>query len=401
MYCTHCGKPIDDNTKFCSYCGHGVERPTATGISHPSAPSSPPDLPNNQANIQTTGQKFASPEATAVFNDSYDSSNRTFKRVFKRYLKQIFKWYFVIPFLILLLIVGFYGWCTINFPGANIDDIIQNMSLSSLKTSVSLGSKFSQQDLAITPVEVTYVSNSLYYDAYGKPYVSIDLDIACLSGTWKPEYENIMFWLNNSAAFSQPSYDQTEIKQGQTHRYTFSQPLITSSTQDVDMRLILKCKTEAVVELYFSVDGVQEFFNGGSISTTDSFNPQESGISTDSPSIINDLSLIEGTWHQAHDYSTTLTLWFESDMSGINGRNWGGSEPACLRFELLGYDFYEEGEAYWFPSPNVNPSFDGEFYYVGGSITISVDDFDQLVVDCPDRDDLNLHNVQFFDREAF
>lgn len=401
MYCTHCGKPIDDNTKFCSYCGHGIERPTATDISHPPAPSSPPDLPNNHADIQTTGQKFASSEATAVFNDSYDSSNRTFKQVFKRYLKQIFKWYFVIPFLILLLIVGFYGWCTINFPGANIDDIIQNMSLSSLKTSVSLGSKFSQQDLAITPVEVTYVSNSLYYDAYGKPYVSIDLDIACLSGTWKPEYENIMFWLNNSTAFSQPSYDQTEIKRGQTHRYTFSQPLITLSTQDVDMRLILKCKTGAVVELYFSVDGVQEFFNGGSISTTDFFNPQESGISTDSPSIINDLSLIEGTWHQAHDYSTTLTLWFESDMSGINGRNWGGSEPACLRFELLGYDFYEEGEAYWFPSPNVNPSFDGEFYYVGGSITISVDGLDQLVVDCPDRDDLNLHNVQFFDREAF
>lgn len=127
----------------------------------------------------------------------------------------------------------------------------------------------------------------------------------------------------------------------------------------------------------------------------------EPNIPTDDLDIINDLSLIEGTWHQAHDYSTTLTVWFDSDMSGINGRNFWGSEPACLHFELSGYGFYEEGEAYWFPSPNVNPSFDGEFYYVGGNITISVDDFNQLFVDCPDRDDLNLHNAQFFDREAF
>lgn len=269
MYCPHCGKPIDDNAKFCSYCGHNVESLTATNTSLPPTPSLPPDLPNSQTDAQTTDQKSANSETATAFSDLSNRSKGTFNQIFKRYLKQKFKWYLVVPCLVLLLLVGFYGWCTINFPGANIGNIVQNMSLSSFKTSISPGGSFGQEDLAITPVEVTYVSNSLYYDKYGKPYVSISLDITCLSGTWEPEYENIMFWLDNSAAFSQPDYERTEIKRGQTHRYTFSQPLITSSTQDVDMRLTLECKTGATVELYFSVDGVQEFFYGGSSSTTD------------------------------------------------------------------------------------------------------------------------------------
>ena len=115
--------------------------------------------------------------------------------------------------------------------------------------------------------------------------------------------------------------------------------------------------------------------------------------------ITNDLSLIEGTWHQAHNYGTTLTLWFDSDLTGLNGRNWIASEPAYLNFVLSGYDYYEEGQAMWFPTYNENPFFEGEFYYVGGTITIEVDDSDQLIVNSPDRPELELYNAQFFDRE--
>ena len=120
---------------------------------------------------------------------------------------------------------------------------------------------------------------------------------------------------------------------------------------------------------------------------------------SDADSIVNDLSLIEGIWLQAHNASTTLTLWFDSDVNGLNGRNWKGSEPAYLNFELASYDFYEEGQAMWFPSPGENPYFEGEFYYVGGTITIEVDDYDQLIVNCPDRPELGISNAQFFGRE--
>lgn len=166
--------------------------------------------------------------------------------------------------VIFATIIGWLIWVFVSFPRVSISDVLECMSLSEMTTEVSLGSTFDQDDLAITPVEVTYASNGIYYDNYGEPYVSIALDITCVSGTWQPEYQNITFWLDNSAAWSQPDYNRTEIKRGETARYTFAQPLITSSTQDVDMRLILECKTGATVNLYFTVEGIQDFFDGAS-----------------------------------------------------------------------------------------------------------------------------------------
>ena len=165
-------------------------------------------------------------------------------------------------FVVAIIAIRFI-WLVLSFPGADIGEVFEALNIEKTTSTIPMGETFGQDDLAITPIEVTYTSSSVYYNEYGEPYVSLDLDITCLYGTWEPEYLNITFWLDGSAAFNQPRYDQTEIKRGQTHRYTFFHPLITTSTQDVDMRLVFECKTGTTVELYFSVDGVQEFFGGG------------------------------------------------------------------------------------------------------------------------------------------
>lgn len=150
---------------------------------------------------------------------------------------------------------------SISFPGANIGDVLAELTTAQVTAPISQGDTFGQDDLAITPIEVTYTSSSVFYDEYSEPYVSVSLDISCLSGTWAPKYEDVVFWIDGSSAFSQPDFSDVEIERGEDYRYTFTQPLITTSAQDAEMMLKFECLTGAVVELYFTIEDIQNFFS--------------------------------------------------------------------------------------------------------------------------------------------
>lgn len=151
-------------------------------------------------------------------------------------------------------------WPVQSVPGA----VLGGLGSEQTTSTIPMGETFGQDDLAITPIEVTYTSSSIYYDWNYDPYVSISLAISCLSETWEPQYEDVTFWIDGSSAFSQPDFQDVQIQQGEQFVYTFSQPLVTSSVQDAEMMLRYKCKTGIVVELHFIVDGIQEFFQNNS-----------------------------------------------------------------------------------------------------------------------------------------
>lgn len=332
MFCSNCGKPIEGNANFCPYCGHG----TAGSVDQENTMSknATPSIPKLQL-------------VTSVFD------SELFKKI-KAYCAANRGRAIGLAIISLLLIgiIGFNIWVGVSFPGASMDDVLEDMSLSKATVPLSLGESFGQDDVAITPVEVTYVSSSLFYNDYGDPYASIVLDITCLSGTWEPEYENIKFWLDDSSAFNQPSYEQIKIKRGQTQRYTFTHPLITSSTQAVDMRLVLECKTGATIELYFSVDGVQEFFNGGyyydysdNYYSDSAFQYGEDGLLVPIP--VN-IKYPYGYYEKKSGEALDFTAW---------------TEPAGMTI-----DFYSNGNAYYYGADEWTES---DFY-----VNVPFDTFD-------------------------
>ena len=289
-YCVHCGREIPVQSAFCIHCGQAQPTKEESSVRPPDeakntassaetdaqAETDTSDRPfganeANKADKTTAGEAHSNTTAAADSEPSLDSvppepGRRKPLSSSKMYARVI-----GIGVLVVIgaVVIGWLIWTSANFPGAGFGAVLECMSVSNMTTEVPLGGTFDQSDLAITPVKVTYTSNEVYYDEYGEPYASIVLDITCLAWKWQPKYENIMFWLDGSAAFSQPDYDRAEIKRGETVRYTFTQPLITSSTKDVEMRLTLECKTGASVELYFSVNDIQDFFNGVSASGPD------------------------------------------------------------------------------------------------------------------------------------
>lgn len=258
MFCPNCGKELHNNVKFCAQCGKKID-------------NAPQSLISNSETI------FFEPSA---------SKRKSFK------IKLSMKWIVIgIMALAIVAYAGYQVWLSINFPGVDRESLHFRDALmaSSVSSILWVGDTFDQEDFAITPLNITYTSNKLYYDKYDEPYVSIILDITCNSGKWKPEYQDVIFRLDGSAAFNQPSFDSVEIKRGETVQYTFVHPLISTTTQDVDMQLSFKCKTGATVELHFLVNDIQEFFGNSNYGY-----PSGNAASTYQPS--SDYSDTEAGW---------------------------------------------------------------------------------------------------------
>ncbi|MGN8891053.1 hypothetical protein [Dysosmobacter sp. HCP28S3_G4] len=98
--------------------------------------------------------------------------------------------------------------------------------------------------------------------------------------------------------------------------------------------------------------------------------------------IVNDFSLIEGSYHMADNYSTQMDLWFDYDVSGLNADNWqsASSEPLEVKFMFLDDSgILGDGAADWWPTNDEYPRFEGELYSSFDPITIEYDGYNFIV----------------------
>lgn len=276
MFCPNCGKELPDGVKFCAHCGKAVS-----------------------LEPQQTQKQIAAPDISSgnTSQDSYGIGESVPQQRSALLLKKKSKSLKIIiglVSLLLIILVGSFVWLRTNFPGAELNDFLA----SSVTSTLPLGDSFGRDDFSLTPIQVSYVQNEVGYDDYDEPYVTIMLDITCLTGKWRPQSDDITFWLNGDRALSH-KYIDTEIKRGETARYTFTHPLFTSSTKDVSMQLTIKCLTGATVNLYFPVEGVSGFFNGDNYQY-----PTNEETSTTQPSNTNNFpppfTPIEGEGYSDH-----------------------------------------------------------------------------------------------------
>ena len=111
--------------------------------------------------------------------------------------------------------------------------------------------------------------------------------------------------------------------------------------------------------------------------------------------IVNDFSLMEGSYHMADNYSTQMDLWFDYDVSGLNADHWksASSEPLKVKFMFLDDSgILGDGAADWWPTNDEYPRFEGELYSSLDPITIEYDGYN-FIVTCPA---LGLTDASFF-----
>ena len=246
MFCPKCGNELPDGGKFCAYCGKVVSEELQP----------PQEKKPSEAN--------QSSKNTFQYSYSVGDNAQQQKSIVMPKKKKIVE-IVSIAGLVLIAIIVVGGivrtmWLKANFPyysssGHNTDSYVGTVT-----STLPLGNTFGQKDFTFIPIEVSYVTNEVGYSDNGEPYVTITLDITCLFSKWRPKSDDIKFMLNGNYAVNH-KYTDKEIKRGETARYTFTHPILSSSTTDVSMQLTVKCVTGTTVNLYFPVDNVSELFN--------------------------------------------------------------------------------------------------------------------------------------------
>ena len=162
-------------------------------------------------------------------------------------------------------------------------------------------------------------------------------------------------------------------------------------------------KTDSQVQSQNNMVGItpsEEVPPGGDSNTSAESAPQTHSDGFSAPElsfdeIVNDFSLIEGSYHMTDNYSTQMDLWFDYDVSGLNADHWqsASSEPLEVKFMFLDDSgILGDGAADWWPTNDEYPRFEGELYSSLDPIIIEYDGYN-FIVTCPS---LGLTDASFF-----